>query len=76
MGMSCAQAAAHFAVSHSSAIRWTRRMAETGSPAARPMGGKQPFALANEDFSIKCRATIKVRTRDNQDEKVIAWLVP
>ena len=23
-----------------------------------------------------CRATIKVRTRDNQDEKVIAWLAP
>ncbi len=46
-GMSCAQAAAHFAVSHSSAIRWTRPMAETGSPAVRPMGGKQPFALAN-----------------------------
>ena len=58
-GMSCAQAAAHFAVSHSSAIRWTGRMAETGSPAVRPMGGKKPFALANEDAWIKTRVAEK-----------------
>src|SRR5450631_3733881 len=48
-GMSRAQAAAHYQVSHSSAIRWTRRQAETGSPAALPMGGKKPFTLANEE---------------------------
>ena len=58
-GMSCAWAAAHFGVSHSSAIRWTRRMAETGSPAALPMGGKKPFALANEDAWIKTRVAEK-----------------
>ena len=39
-GMSRAQAAAHYQVSHSSAIRWTRRLAETGSPAALPMGAR------------------------------------
>jgi transposase len=33
-GMSRAQAAAHCQVSHSSAIRWIKRQAETGSPAA------------------------------------------
>jgi transposase len=58
-GLSCAQAAAHFQVSHSSAIRWTRRMAETGSPAARPMGGKKPFALAGEEAWIKNRVAEK-----------------
>jgi transposase len=38
-GMSCAEAAEQYQVSHSSALRWTRRRAETGSPAALPMGG-------------------------------------
>ena len=59
VGMSRAQAAAHFQVSHSSAIRWTRRMAETGSPAALPMGGKKPFALAGEAVWIKDRVAEK-----------------
>jgi transposase len=54
-GMSRAQAATHFQVSHSSAIRWTRRQAETGSPAALPMGGKKPFTLANEEAWIRAR---------------------
>ena len=43
-GMSRARAAAHYQVSHSSAIRWTRRLAETGSPAALPMGGKEALS--------------------------------
>ena len=54
-GMSRKRAAAHYQVSHSSAIRWTRRQAETGSPAALPMGGKKPFALANEEAWIRAR---------------------
>ena len=54
-GMSRAQAAAHYQVSHSSAIRWTRRLAETGSPAALPMGGKKPFALDDEEAWIRAR---------------------
>jgi transposase len=54
-GMSRAQAATHFQVSHSSAIRWTRRQAENGSPAALPMGGKKPFTLANEEAWIRAR---------------------
>ena len=58
-GMSRAQAAAHYQVSHSSAIRWTRRMAETGSPAALPMGGKKPFSLANEEAWIRTRVEEK-----------------
>ena len=54
-GMSRARAAAHYQVSHSSAIRWTKRQAETGSPAALPMGGKKPFTLANEEAWIRSR---------------------
>jgi transposase len=58
-GMSRAQAAEHYQVSHSSAIRWTRRQVETGSPAALPMGGKKPFALANEEAWIQARVDEK-----------------
>ena len=63
-GMSRAQAAAHYQVSHSSAIRWARRVAErrvaeTGSPAALPMGGKKPFTLAHEEASIRVRVAEK-----------------
>jgi transposase len=58
-GMSRKRAAAHFQVSHSSAIRWTRRVAETGSPAALPMGGKKPFSLANEEAWIRARVEEK-----------------
>jgi hypothetical protein len=48
-GMSRARAAAHYQVSHSLAIRWTKRQAETGRPAALPMGGKKPLALADQE---------------------------
>ena len=58
-GMSRKRAAAHYQVSHSSAIRWTRRQAETGSPAALPMGGKKPFTLASEEAWIRARVEEK-----------------
>ena len=58
-GMSCAEAAEQYQVSHSSALRWTRRQAETGSPAALPMGGKKPFALADEENWIRERVAEK-----------------
>lgn len=54
-GMSCARAAVHYQVSHSSAIRWAKRNAETGSPAALPMGGKKPFVLTHEEAWIRSR---------------------
>ena len=44
-GMSGQQAAYHFSIGESSALRWARRARETGSPKAKPMGGKRPFAL-------------------------------
>lgn len=58
-GMSRAAAARHFQVSHSSAIRWTKRKAETGSPAALPMGGQKPFKLAGEAAWIRARVAEK-----------------
>ena len=58
-GMSRARAAAHYQVSHSSAIRWTKRQAQTGSAAALPMGGKKPFTLANEEAWIRVRVAEK-----------------
>jgi transposase len=47
-GLSRRAAAERFEVSVSTAIRWTRRMKEAGSPAALPMGGKRPFVLAGQ----------------------------
>jgi transposase len=58
-GMSCSEAAEHYQVSQSSASRWTRRRAETGSAAALPMGGKKPFALADEEAWIRKRVAEK-----------------
>ncbi len=58
-GMSRSRAAAHYQVSHSSAIRWTRRQAETGSPAALPMGGKKPFTLTDQEAWIRARVEEK-----------------
>jgi transposase len=58
-GMSRARAAAHYQVSHSSAIRWTKRQAETGSPAALPMGVKKSFTLADQEAWICARADEK-----------------
>ena len=58
-GMSRAGAAAHYQVSHSSAIRWSKRQADTGSPAALPMGGKKPFTLADEEAWIRARVQEK-----------------
>ena len=58
-GMSRAAAAHRFGVSRCSAIRWTKRAEETGSPAALPMGGKKPFALAGEAAWIGARLAEK-----------------
>lgn len=54
-GCSRRSAVERFDVSVSTAIRWTRRMKESGSPAALPMGGKRPFALASETDWVLAR---------------------
>lgn len=58
-GMSRRGAAELYEVSHSTAIRWVQRAAQTGSPAALPMGGKKPFSLAAEGDWIKARLAEK-----------------
>ena len=40
-GASCHEAAAGFEIGVSSAIRWVARFRQTGSAAAKPMGGKR-----------------------------------
>ena len=67
-GMSPAEAAGHFGVSVSSAVRWARRAAQTGSPAALPMGGRRPFSLEAE------RAWIAQRFADKPDLTLRALL--
>ena len=40
--------AATFGVSVSSVVKWSQRHRATGSAAAKPMGGRRPYALAGE----------------------------
>ena len=47
-GMSYEEVTRRFRVSHSTILRWVRRLRETGRYAALPMGGKKPFMLADE----------------------------
>lgn len=54
-GLSQRAAAERFDVSISTAVRWTRRMKEADCPAALPMGGKRPFALAGEADWVRAR---------------------
>ena len=76
-GASCHEAAAAFEVSPSSAIRWVARWRQTGSPAAKPMGGKRspldvhkPWLLeliaAEPDLTLE---EIRVRLRHARDPR-------
>ena len=58
-GMSRRAAAKHFSIGEATAIRWASRMAETGSPAALPMGGRRPFTLAPETEWLRARLVEK-----------------
>lgn len=58
-GMSGQQAARHFSISESSALRWARRARETGNPKAKPMGGMRPFVLEAHRRWITARLTEK-----------------
>jgi transposase len=46
-GESCRLVAATFKVSVASVVKWSQRFRSEGSPAARPMGGKKPYVLAD-----------------------------
>lgn len=47
-GDSCRTVAKRFGVSVASVVKWSQRFRATGSAAARPMGGRRPYALAGE----------------------------
>jgi transposase len=47
-GKSCRTVAALFDVSVASVVKWSQRARSSGSPAAKPMGGKRPYVLAGE----------------------------
>jgi transposase-like protein len=47
-GLSCRAVAVRFDVSVASVVKWAQRARATGSPAARPMGGKRPYLLAGQ----------------------------
>jgi transposase len=51
-GASCHEAAAAFDVSPSSAIRWIARWRQTGSVAAKPMGGKRSKLDIHKDWLL------------------------
>jgi transposase len=44
-GQTCRFVAARFGVSVASVVKWSQRARETGSPAAKPMGGRRPYLL-------------------------------
>ena len=47
-GSSCRAVAATFKVSVASVVKWSQRFRSEGSPAARRVGGRRPYALAGE----------------------------
>ena len=51
-GHACREAAARFGVSVASAVRWAARERETGTPAAKKMGGRQVKLLPHRDWLV------------------------
>jgi transposase len=47
-GMSCHEAAELNNLVPSTVVKWTQRQRQTGSPAAKPMGGKRPYLLEDQ----------------------------
>ena len=47
-GMTYEEVALRFRVSNSTILHWVRRLRESGSHAALPMGGKKPLVLTDQ----------------------------
>lgn len=47
-GQSCRAVAETFGVSVASVVKWSQRFRNTGSAAAKPMGGRRPVLLAGQ----------------------------
>ena len=61
-GMSCHEAAELNNVVPSTVVKWTQRQRQTGSPAAKPMGGKRPVLLAGQRAFILKRIAVRPDT--------------
>ncbi len=58
-GTPCRSVAETFGVSPASVVKWSQRFRASGSAAAKPMGGKRPFALTDERDWLLARITAK-----------------
>jgi transposase len=58
-GTPCRAVAATFGISTASVVKWSQRFRVSGSAAAKTMGGKRPFALADERDWLLGRITEK-----------------
>jgi len=47
-GRTCRATAALFGISVASVVKWSQRWRDTGSAAAKPMGGRRPLRLTGE----------------------------
>src|SRR5690606_26506988 len=85
-GQPCRKVAATFGVSVASAVKWSQRLRETGSAAAKPMGGKRPRKLADEvdwllsrvnseDETVTCRSlALELQERGIDVSHHAVWL--
>lgn len=67
-GMSCHEAAELNDIVSSTVVKWTQRVRLTGSPAAKPMGGKRPYLLQEQ------RDWLLARIREQPDLTLHAFL--
>lgn len=76
-GLSRRQAAAHFGVAISTAIKWIDRHARTGSVAPGKMGGHKPKKIAGEHaqwLRERCREkafTLRTLVKELADERAL-----
>jgi transposase len=58
-GTPCRAVANTFGISPASVVKWSQRFRASGTAAAKPMGGKRPFALGPERDWVLSRITAK-----------------
>lgn len=58
-GSPCRAVADTFGISPASVVKWSQRFRASGTAAAKPMGGKRPFALASQRDWLLARVAAK-----------------